>query len=445
MEGMILPREGAECLARLEQAGYEGYAVGGCVRDLLMGIPPHDTDLTTSALPHEIKEVFRDCHCIETGIQHGTVTVLWADTPVEITTFRVDGSYADHRRPEGVSFTRSLREDLARRDLTVNALACDLRGRVVDFFGGTEDLQAGILRAVGDPCLRFEEDALRILRTVRFAAVTGFRIEEETEKALLAKAELLKKISGERKGEELCKLLCGAHAGDILIRYREVLRPVIPQLAEQAGFDQKNAHHCFDLLTHTARVVDAIPADPALRMAALLHDLGKKETFSLDEQGVGHFYGHAQRSTAIGTALMEELRFSTAFSHRVTELIRHHDTPIPEEETLIKKRLNRLGPSLFFDLLELQRADNVAQHPDYRYRQEGLFRIKRMAEEILERQECFSLRDLAISGKDLLEIGYSSGKELGRTLDYLLEKVMEGHLENKRESLLAEAEAHPCR
>lgn len=418
----------------LHRAGYEAFAVGGCVRDALLGQTPKDYDITTSALPTETKAVFAGFHLIETGLKHGTVTVLIDGEPLEITTYRVDGGYPDSRHPDGVTFTRSLREDAARRDFTVNAMAYDREHGVQDFFGGEADLKGKTLRCVGDADRRFTEDALRILRCLRFASVLGFSIEKETENAARRHKELLTKISAERVAVELGKLLCGSGAGKILRRYPDILGVVLPELLPMVGYDQRNEHHCYDLLTHTAVVVDSVPPVLPLRLAALFHDMGKPRCFSMGEDGQGHFYGHAHLSGEMAENICRRLRLSNDLRERVVTLVRCHDTVIEEDSRLIRRRLNRLGEENFFALLDLQRGDTMGLAPAYRDRLPRFDRVEALARELLAGEGCLTLRDLAVNGHDLLALG-CRGKAVGQGLTYLLEGVLEERFPNEREAL----------
>lgn len=433
---MFIPTSVKKVLYMLESAGYEAYVVGGCVRDALMGIEPHDYDVTTSAEPQEVKSVFKDYVVIETGIKHGTVTLLMESYPVEITTFRTEGEYIDGRHPSQVFFAKSLEEDLARRDFTVNAMACDINGETHDYFGGKEDLKKGIIRAVGKAESRFEEDALRIMRALRFAAVTGFEIEPETAKAARKCKELLTKISGERLREELIKLLCGKNAKKIILEYWDVLAVFIPELAQLKGFQQKNTYHIYDVLEHTAVAVDNVRNEPILRLGAFFHDIGKPPCFTVDEAGVGHFYGHSHVSEEIARNIMNKLKFDNETKGKVLQLVKYHDVPIEEKTGSVKRALNKYSASGFFDLLEIKRADNLAQSPCCRNRLTKLDELKKIAEGIIEQEQCFSLKDLAVNGKDLINLGMRPGKELGETLNLLLEAVIEEQVPNERTKLL---------
>ena len=431
-----IPAYVRETLTALETAGHQAYCVGGCVRDSLLGRMPEDWDVTTSALPEETMKVFGN-RAIPTGLKHGTVTVCCQEGKVETTTFRRDGAYADHRHPEQVTFTPDLTEDLARRDFTVNAMATDLRGTVYDPFDGQADLQEGILRCVGDPERRFSEDALRILRCLRFAAVLGFSIEPETGKALLTCRNLLREMAPERVHEELTKLLCGPWAASVLRRYPDVIGAVLPEILPMVGFDQRNPHHCYDVWEHTLHALDAAPPDSVLRWAVLFHDMGKPECFALDTQGIGHFMGHGVVSRRIADGVMDRLRFDNAAKERIGELVEWHDHRV-ETEKGVRRMLNRFGEQNFRALLTIQRADNMGQAEEFRGRQKEIDRIEAMLDRELEKGSCFSLKQLAVNGNDLLGLGLS-GPAVGRTLQGLLDRVMDGTLPNDRDALLTAA------
>lgn len=432
----FVPPQALTALSRLRAAGYQAYLVGGCVRDALRGVAPTDFDLTTSARPEETEAVFAGERLIETGLRHGTVTVLLEGLPLEITTFRVDGTYSDARRPDAVRFTPSLTEDLARRDFTVNAMAWSPETGVVDPFGGQADLAAGLIRCVGDPERRFTEDALRILRALRFSATLDFALDGRTAEALRRLAPRLEKVSAERSFSELCKLICGPGAKRVLLDFPEVLGVPVPEMLPMRGFDQRNRHHCYDLLTHTAVALAATPPRVELRLAAWFHDLGKPAVFRLDEHGEGHFLGHPARSAAMTEEILTRLRASRALREYVTELVRLHDRQIEETETAVRRALSQLGEQLFFDLLLLKRADNLAQAPEYRDRQRSYDRIEALARDINAKDACLSLRDLAVNGRDLLDLGYSPGPALGETLQELLDLVLRGELPNEKDALL---------
>ncbi|MBQ9959341.1 MAG: HD domain-containing protein [Oscillospiraceae bacterium] len=426
-------------LAQLNAAGHEAYLVGGCVRDRLMGRVPNDYDITTSALPQQVKDVFADLHTIDTGLAHGTVTVMVDGFPTEITTYRTESGYSDSRHPDKVGFVRSLKEDLARRDLTVNAMAMDSAGTVHDYFGGEADLRAGLLRAVGDADARFTEDPLRMLRTLRFAAKLGFATEPQTEAALYRNREKLSLVAMERIREELIGLLMGDSAGRVLAEHFTVLCVFMPQLLPMQDMPQHNPHHIHDLLHHTAAVVDAAPKDPALRLAAFFHDCAKPACFHLDEKGVGHFYGHAQKSAALADELLRQLKAGNALREEVCTLVAGHDDPMPLSDKVVRKRLSKYGETRFFRLLQLKEADDRGKAPDTM--QQGLAHIHQLREtaaRLLKTEGCITLRTLAVNGGDLAAMGYS-GKEIGKALQSLLNRVLEGKLANTRDALLAAA------
>lgn len=440
MQGKInVPKQVNMVLKALEDHGFEAFIVGGCVRDAIMGIAPKDYDVTTSALPEETKEVFRDFHVIETGIKHGTVTVMVDKEPIEITTYRIDENYVDNRHPENVRFTRSLKEDMARRDFTMNAIAYNPACGLVDYYGGLEDIRRGVIRAVGEADKRFEEDALRIMRALRFSSVTGFAIEETTAEAALRHKDFLNNISAERIQVELVKLLCGKDARRVMMEFTDILAVILPELLEMKGFDQCNAYHIYDVLEHTAVAVENTPAEPVLRLSALLHDTGKPETFFQDCTGVGHFYGHNLASKRIAEDLLERLKFDNDTKEKVLLLVEKHDMQIKAEETAVKRALNKLGEENFRNLIALARADNKAQNPIISKRQEHFDKLLAIAEEIILKEECFSLKALAVNGRDLMEIGFKPGPELGKALENLLEAVISGEIENKKEELLKKA------
>ena len=425
----------AKALALLQAAGYEAWIVGGCVRDALLGLPPKDYDLTTSALPEETQRVFAAYPRIETGLRHGTVTVLLEGEPLEITTYRVDGAYSDARHPDGVTFTRSLRQDAARRDFTINAMAYAPGWGLQDFFGGQADLARGILRAVGAAEKRFREDALRILRALRFASVLDFTLEGETARAARACAPLLAAVSAERVSGELGKLLCGKAAGRVLRDYPDVLGVVLPEILPMVGLDHRNPHHCYDVWTHTTVAVDHVPPELPLRLAMLLHDIGKPDTFSLGEDGQGHFYGHPRRSVELAEGILSRLRFPRRTRERVLTLVRYHDAVLEESPQRVRRWLNKLGPEVFFDLLAIQGGDAAAQAPAYCTRLDHLRRLETLARQVLDQAPCLTVRDLAVGGEDLLALGYR-GPAIGRALRALLDQVLSETVSNEKNALL---------
>lgn len=425
-------------LSALKKSGYSAFLVGGSVRDRLMGRPVHDIDIATNALPQETARVFEKHAVIPTGLAHGTVTVLIENTPVEITTFRTESAYSDNRHPDFVSFSKNLSDDLSRRDFTMNAIAEDENGALFDPFGGKEDIEKRLIRCVGNAETRFKEDALRILRALRFSAVLSFSIEEETSRAIRSCKKLLNKLSPERISSELSLLLCSDGAADVLLRYPEVFAEIIPCLKAMQGFAQHNEHHCFDVWEHTVNVVKNVRPALHLRLAALFHDCAKPLVFSLDESGTGHFYSHAPRGAVIAEKELKRLRFDNETTQKVVKLVKIHDSPIECDEVTVKKKLNRLGEETFFDLIRLQRADNLAQSEKFRFRQKNFDCLEKTAEKILEQNDCFSLKKLAVDGNDMLSLGLC-GKEIGAMLDFLVEQVIEEKTANEKPLLLAVA------
>ena len=440
---MQIPLRAKTALEMLNDRGYEAWLVGGSVRDILMNMPAGDTDITTDATPQQVMEVFSGYKVIETGLKHGTVTVVMDSHHMEITTYRTEGTYSDSRRPDSVQFTLSIEEDCARRDLTINAICYNPSVGILDFYNGTADIDNRIIRCVGNPDERFAEDPLRILRAVRFASVLGFTIEENTRRAVLANAHLLEKISAERIYTELLKLLCGKNVKQVLLEYTEVLAVIIPEIMPLKGFDQKNYHHIYDVLTHTAVAVESSPPVPQLRLAALLHDFGKPETFTTDEKGVGHFYGHGEASYKIAKKILKRLKVSNDDMNLVTTLVKYHDTFIEPNEKAVRRRLNKYGTDTLRLLLLLKRADNRGQNIKDFDRTAEYDNLEKLIEDAIEKQRCFSLKQLAVNGNDLVRIGIPPSQTTGKILNILLEKVINGENENNKEVLLqAAAEIH---
>ncbi len=439
---MLIPEHIIKAIDLLNHTGYEAYLVGGCVRDAILGVSPKDYDITTSALPEQTKEVFREYHVIETGIRHGTVTVVIDHSPIEITTYRVDQKYLDHRHPESVVFTSSLKEDLARRDFTINAMAYHPQTGIIDLYDGKKDLKTCTIRGVGDPETRFNEDALRILRALRFASRYDSPIDESTEKAMRKCSMLLREISAERIASELNEILCGKGIRRILTEETDILGVPIPELLPMKGFDQNNPHHIYDVLTHTAVAVESIPPEKVLRLSALFHDIGKPLSYSVDENGVGHFYGHAKKSETIAAKILKRLKYDNETTDSVLTLVKYHDLHLEENEKSIKRLLRKIGPEMFDKLILLYRADNLAQAPAFRYRQEGFDRLSTLAEKVLSEEQCFSLKDLAVNGSDLIRMGYKPGPKIGTVLDKLLTKVIDGKLNNEKDVLVEFIKKH---
>ena len=434
---MKLPGYVTECLDALEGAGFAAYAVGGCVRDACLGLTPHDFDLCTAALPEETEAVFHDRRLVLAGKKHGTVGVVTDFGVVEITTFRTEGAYRDNRHPDWVAFVPEIEKDLARRDFTVNAMAYSPRRGFADPFGGREDLKNKVLRAVGDPVARFQEDSLRILRGVRFAVRYGLAVEEETEKAMLSQAHLMDNLARERVFDELCKLLPLVNAEDLL-RFGPVLGAVIPELTPMLGFDQHSPHHAYDLYTHTAHVTAGVPGELPLRWAALLHDVGKIPCFTRDETGRGHFYGHAGVGAEIADAILRRLKAPTALREQAVLLIDRHMTKIEPNKKNVRRWLSRLGPETIELLLCLQEADMGSKGTGKTENMEQFAQIRALLEEIQAENACLSLKDLAVNGNDLMALGYR-GREIGQCLTRLLEQVLDEQLPNERQALLEAA------
>lgn len=437
MSTITLPQAVTTALARLEQAGFEAYAVGGCVRDSLRGVPPHDWDVATSASPDDMKRVFADCPLIETGIAHGTVTVLLDGTATEITTYRIDGPYSDGRHPDSVRFSSALSDDLSRRDFTVNAMAYHPQRGLVDPFGGRQDLENGILRAVGVAERRFEEDALRILRALRFAATLPLKIDPDTARAVLNCRALLARVSVERIAQELTRMLCGVKADTFLRDFSPVIFTVLPELEAMRGFEQRNRHHSYDVWEHTLHAIAASPPDPDVRWALLLHDSGKPFTFTLDENGEGHFIGHPKKSAALAQAILSRLHFSRERQERIVTLVRYHDLPIAPTRKEVRRRMAKLGKETLAQLLPVKEADRRACHPDYRESSlEELAQIRFLMQKICEENDCVDLHALAIDGNDLLRAGFPAGPSMGALLTRLLDAVVNEECENEKAALL---------
>ncbi len=438
-----LPVFALRLISMLEEASYETWCVGGFVRDALLGRPANDIDLATSALWTDVKRVceHEGLKTNETGIKHGTITVYDPEektSVAEITTFRADGASSDHRHPKEVRFVRTIEEDLARRDFTVNALAYHPERGICDPFGGINDMGAGILRAIGNPAKRFEEDALRILRAARFFSQLGFSIEPDTYQAALSSKHLLSSIAKERIRHELDLLLKGNFVHDALVGTIDVISFVLPELIAMKGCEQRTKYHIYDVLEHTAYAVQNMPVDRLGRWAALFHDSGKPAAAFLDQDGVGHFYGHAHCSVMLAESALTRLGFSRSFISDVLALVKRHDEPIQPTRKAVKKALLKLDGNidLFMTLCDLKRADALAQAPMCRPRAEQAEELKRIAADIADSNDALRVTDLAINGNDLMDMGMEKGPELGRMLNDLLADVIAGNLENDREALL---------
>ena len=440
-EEFEIPRGVSTVADVLERNGFEAWLVGGCVRDHLLGRQPKDYDITTSASVERTIAAFEGFRVIETGVKHGTVTVISDDMPVEVTTFRVDGGYSDGRHPDSVTFTSDIREDLSRRDFTINAIAYSPVRGYTDLFGGGSDLEARIIRCVGDPEKRFREDALRILRALRFASVLGFEIEPGTSRAIHECRGLLSMIALERVTQELFGILCGDNAADVMRKYPDVIERILPPCGAMVGFEQHNPRHAYDVWEHTLRVVQACPKERGLRLAALLHDIGKPGCFSLGEDGTGHFYGHAARGAEIaGEIFSDRLRTDKRTSERVISLVAIHDEPLPPDRKIIRRRLSKYGEELLRQLIVFRKADLIGQSP--RVPEQTLKELDdadRILDDLVGENACVTLRSLSIKGGDLMAMGIPNGRVIGDILSHLLAEVCDEELENTPDALGARA------
>ncbi|MBQ9021142.1 MAG: CCA tRNA nucleotidyltransferase [Eggerthellaceae bacterium] len=440
IESISLPKHAIRVLELVEAAGFEAWAVGGFVRDALLGRPVHDVDLATSATWQQVQSVCEAAgqQTCETGVAHGTLSVLVDDETIEVTTYRSDGTYSDARHPDEVNFVSSIEEDLARRDFTINALAWHPTRALLDCYGGVEDLKAGVIRAVGVAEKRFAEDALRIVRAVRFASELGFSIEEDTLTGANAQVEKLERIAVERKVAEMTRLLCGQNVRAILMDYPTIIDAVLPELRPMRNLDQKSRYHIYDVMEHTAYVVANTAAEPLLRWAALLHDVGKPAAFHEDEKGRGHFFGHAKIGAEMAAQIMKRFKMTPRFAADVELLVRYHDTHIQAEPASVKRLLHKLSdrPELMRALCELQIADALAHHPDYTERSTMAEEVLQCLEEVLAQDEAFSLKHLAVNGDDVLALGIEPGPRVGEVLEEALAAVMSGEVPNSRGSLL---------
>lgn len=438
---MFLPQSVSQCMDTLEQAGFEVYAVGGCVRDSLLGITPHDYDLCSNASPQQLCQVFSQFSLVRSGEKHGTIGVVTDEGVVEITTFRTEGDYQDGRHPGWVRFVSTIEEDLSRRDFTINAMAYSPRTGVVDPWGGQADLQQKILRTVGDPTLRFTEDALRILRGVRFAVRFDLTPQPETLDAMFQLAPLMDNLARERVFDELCKLLPLVNAEDLLY-YTPVLVQAIPELAPCVGFQQHSPHHAYDVFTHIAHVVEATPQSLSLRWAALLHDAGKPSCYILGNDGRGHFPDHARHSAQIADSVLRRLKASTALREEVVFLVSHHMTPIEPEKRIVLRRLSRYGVDRLLALLDLQMADMGSKGTGISNGMGHFRQIRQLIADLLAEQACLQIKDLAVDGSELIALGYTPGPALGRCLEWLLNLVQDDELPNEKDVLLQAAKSY---
>lgn len=431
-----LPEKVNRIIHTLQENGFEAYAVGGCVRDSILGRVPEDWDITTSAMPQETKALFD--RTFDTGIEHGTVTVLLEKEGFEVTTYRIDGKYEDSRHPTEVTFTRCLREDLLRRDFTINAMAYNEKDGLVDIFGGLTDLSAGMIRCVGNAEERFSEDALRILRGVRFAAQLGFSIEEETRRGMRELAPTLKKISAERIQTELIKMVVSKRPGLLREAYElGITAQFLPEFDRLMTTEQETPHHMYNVGDHTIRAMENVRADKVLRLTMLLHDMGKPALKTFDENGRAHFKKHAIESEKIAREVLRRLKFDNDTLHKVTRLVCYHDYRMPAEAKNVRRAMNKIGEDSFPYYMEVRKADVLAQSMYRRDEKlENLDAIEQLYRDIVEKGQCVSLKELAVTGKDLIEAGMTPGKEIGEKLNELLLAVIEQPELNVKEKLL---------
>lgn len=436
-----IPSDANDLIHTLQNYGHSAYVVGGCVRDSILGRIPHDWDICTSATPSEMLEIFKDKRIIETGLQHGTITVVVNNNSYEITTYRIDGIYSDNRRPDSVIFTNKLIEDLSRRDFTINAMAYNDEEGLIDPFNGLEDIKYKKINCVGFAKDRFEEDALRILRAIRFSSQLSFVTTPSTDWEIHQQYNSLKNISIERINSEFCKIVLSDEFCVQLLLYEDVFSLFIPELKNMFDFPQNNPYHDYDVFGHTIHAIEHCDSkDLTTRLAVFFHDFGKPSSYQDGEDGIRHFKGHGKISAEITDTIMKRLRFDNETRNNVVELVRYHDATFEEGKKYVKRWLNKIGEEQFRRLLNVRKADIKGQKLDYEQsRIEKVNNIERILEEILKENECFSLKNLAVNGNDLMNIGYSSCKELGNALNKLLQLVIDGDCNNEKDILLQEA------
>ena len=430
-----IPEIAKVILKTLNENGFEAYLVGGFVRDRVMGNETNDIDVTTSAKPDEVIKLFSDYRVIETGLKHGTVTVMCNKIPVEITTYRTESTYSDNRHPDEVVFCEKLESDLSRRDFTVNSLAMDVNGEFVDLFGGPDDISNKIIRAIGNAEERFNEDALRILRALRFSSVLCFEIDKETSMAIHKCKDLINNVAPERIAVELRKTLCGKNIKKVLLEYSDVFTLVFPELLGTVGFMQHNFHHKYNVYEHTATVVESVEAVDYLRLTALFHDCEKPSCFSLDENGTGHFYSHASKGAIKAREALKRLKFDNETVKKVELLVKQHDSPIEADEKIILRKLNRFGEDALRDLIKIKKADTLGLADEFHCRIEEFDRLEKIIDDVISKQKCFSFKDLDFDGNDAIAMGYK-GAEIGCVLKNILEAVIDGEVENSKECLV---------
>lgn len=431
-----IPEDILFLLSKLNDNGVKAYIVGGAVRDCLMSREPSDYDVSAECTPFQLLEIFKDFPCVDTGIRFGTLSVFSGERYVEITCCRREKGYSDNRRPDAVEYCKNIEEDLARRDFTANAIAMDADGELIDPFNGKKDIEDRIIRAVGNPERRFAEDALRILRAVRFESTLGFEMEEETKKAVKEMSFSLVNVSGERVFAELKKLLLGDNVFSVLMEYKEVVCTVIPELSRSVGFEQNNPHHIYTVYEHIAKTVEAAPKDINIRLCMLLHDVAKPACYTTDEKGVGHFYGHPALSERMAYDILKRLKADGETVKKVCFLTKYHDTRPSSTRKSLRKYLSKVGFEGARELLAVRRADLSGQSPAYFDQFEYLSESERIIDALEEEGVCISLEGLAVKGRDLIDLGIPKGKDIGEILSYLLEKVIKEEVVNEEEALL---------
>ncbi len=433
-----LPEQVNKAVDLLYAGGFEAYAVGGCIRDLIMEKTPHDFDIATSALPNQTKGVFKDYRIIETGIRHGTVTVIIDDMPLEITTYRIDGDYRDNRRPESVSFSKNLTDDLSRRDFTVNTLCFNEKNGLLDLFGGTADIENKTIRCVGEPDKRFGEDALRILRGIRFSSVLGFGIEERTAESIIKNRFLLNNIAVERIREEFNKLICGKNALNVITEYRSVIEIFIPEFSALFGCEQNTPYHIYDVAEHTLRALGFIENDLDLKLTMFFHDIAKPECKTTDMNGIDHFKGHAVIGEKMTADILKRMRYDGKTVNKVSRLVGLHSERPPKNKTEAKLMLSEIGEEYYRAFMKIRRADCSAK-ADPRSQDEKLKNMQLFLDEINRNNECYSLRQLNINGTDIKALGVTDGKQISKILRTLLFSVIEGKCANEKKALIKSA------
>ena len=437
-----LPENVKFIIQTITDAGYEAYAVGGCIRDSILGREPDDWDITTSATPYQVKELFR--RTIDTGIQHGTVTVMLDKEGYEVTTYRIDGEYEDSRHPKEVIFTPNLIEDLKRRDFTINAMAYNDEKGLVDVFDGMKDIEKKIIRCVGNPIERFTEDALRMMRAVRFSAQLGYEIEAETREAIKQLAPNLSHISAERIQVELVKLVTSPHPENLRIAWETgITAVVLPEFDVCMQTEQNNPHHCYNVGEHTLKAMEAVRPDKVLRLTMLFHDIGKPAKLTTDEEGIDHFYGHPKLSEEMSRNILRRLKFDNNTIYLVTNLVRYHDYKVEPVQRNVRRAIMKIGEDIFPLLFEVKQADTDAQSDHLRQDKiKNLEAVREIYEQIITEKQCVSLKTLAVTGRDLIDAGMEPGRELGEVLKELLDYVIEDPSRNERELLLKEAQKY---